>query len=47
MLYTHMSVDLAGPGIDNTTIVKYGEKAYSQIRRYVVVQVRKHFVYAW
>ncbi|KAF1967857.1 hypothetical protein BU23DRAFT_398536, partial [Bimuria novae-zelandiae CBS 107.79] len=31
---------------DNITVVKYGEHAFSQIRRFVVVEVRRGFVYA-
>lgn len=32
---------------ENITIVRYGERAFSQIRRFVVVEVRRGFVYAW
>jgi hypothetical protein len=32
---------------DSVTVVKYGEHAFSQIRRFVVVNVRRGFVYAW
>lgn len=32
---------------ENTTMVKYGESAFAQIRRFVVVEVRRGFVYAW
>lgn len=32
---------------DNITVVKYGEKAFSQIRRFIIVDVKKGFVYAW
>lgn len=38
--------DLA-PISDNITVVKYGEKAFSQIRRFVIVDSRRGFVYAW
>ncbi|KAF1971093.1 hypothetical protein BU23DRAFT_472056 [Bimuria novae-zelandiae CBS 107.79] len=31
---------------DNITVVKYGEHAFSQIRRFIVVEVRRGFVYA-
>jgi len=29
------------------TVVQYGERAFSQIRRFVIVDVRHGFVYAW
>lgn len=32
---------------DSVTVVKYGEHAFSQIRRFVIVDVRRGFVYAW
>jgi hypothetical protein len=32
---------------DSITVVKYGERAFSQIRRFVIVEVRRGFVYAW
>jgi len=32
---------------DSITIVRYGEHAFSQIRRFVIVEVRRGFVYAW
>jgi hypothetical protein len=32
---------------DNCTVVQYGEQAFSQIRRFVIVDVRRGFVYAW
>lgn len=35
------------PFSDNITLVQYGEKAFSQIRRFVIVNVRRGFVYAW
>lgn len=35
------------PLSDNITIVKYGERAFSQIRRFIVAEVRRGFVYAW
>ncbi|KAF2439048.1 hypothetical protein P171DRAFT_476883 [Karstenula rhodostoma CBS 690.94] len=31
---------------DNITVIKYGERAFSQIRRFVIVDVRRGFVYA-
>ncbi|KAF1958042.1 kinase-like protein [Byssothecium circinans] len=46
MLYTQPSADLAGLGSDSPTIVKFGEAVYSQIRRFVVVSVRRGFVQA-
>ena len=35
------------PLSDDVTIVKYGERAFSQVRRFVVMEVRRGFVYAW
>jgi len=32
---------------DNITVVKFGEHAFSQIRRFIIVEVRRGFVYAW
>jgi hypothetical protein len=32
---------------DSYTIVKYGQSVYTQIRRFVIVSVRRNFVYAW
>ena len=32
---------------DSITVVRYGEHAFSQIRRFVIVEVRRGFVYAW
>ncbi|KAF2260459.1 kinase-like protein [Lojkania enalia] len=46
VLFTQTSTDLAGPGNDSITIVKYGEKTFSQVRRFVVVEERRTFVYA-
>ncbi|KAF9736562.1 hypothetical protein PMIN04_011442 [Paraphaeosphaeria minitans] len=31
---------------DNISVIKYGERAFSQIRRFVIVEVRRGFVYA-
>ncbi|KAF2646177.1 hypothetical protein P280DRAFT_439960 [Massarina eburnea CBS 473.64] len=31
---------------ENITVVKYGEQAFSQIRRFVIMEVRRGFVYA-
>ena len=47
MLHTQAAADLAGPGNNNITVVKYGERVFSQVRRYVVVGVRRGFMYAW
>lgn len=34
--------------IDDTfSLVKFSEYVQSQIRRFVIVDVRRHFVYAW
>jgi hypothetical protein len=35
------------PSSDAVSFVKYGEKVYTQIRRFVIVSVRKEFVFAW
>lgn len=32
---------------DNISVIKFGERAFSQIRRFVIVEVRRGFVYAW
>jgi hypothetical protein len=45
------TMQLARGGTENTaiTIGRFGERVYSQIRRFVVVKVNRarHFVYAW
>lgn len=48
-LYTESAGETARPTHFNDafTTVKYGEAVYTQIRRFVVVSVRKNFVYAW
>jgi hypothetical protein len=38
---------ITAPISDNITVIKYGERAFSQIRRFVIVEVRRGFVYAW
>jgi hypothetical protein len=35
------------PPHESITVVKYGEHAFSQIRRFVIVEVQRGFVYAW
>ena len=48
MLHIQAASENALKRIDhNITVVQYGEKAFSQIRRFVVVNVRRGFVYAW
>lgn len=32
---------------DAFSLVKFNEYVHSQIRRFVIVDVRRHFVYAW
>jgi hypothetical protein len=41
------SENTLAPISDNITVIKYGERAFSQIRRFVIVEVRRGFVYAW
>lgn len=41
------SADELLPLSDNITLVKYGEKAFSQIRRFIVAEKKRGFVYAW
>jgi hypothetical protein len=41
------SADELRPLSDNITLVKYGEKAFSQIRRFIVAEKKRGFVYAW
>lgn len=48
-VFAMLHTQAAGPDVpfsDSVTFVKYGEQAYSQIRRFVVVDVRRGFVYA-
>ncbi|KAL5371839.1 hypothetical protein DPSP01_013954 [Paraphaeosphaeria sporulosa] len=40
------SANELAPISDNITVVKYGERAFSQIRRFVIVEVRRGYVYA-
>ena len=49
MLYSEPTGETAryDPGNDAYTTVRFGESVYTQIRRFVVVSVRKSFVYAW
>lgn len=49
MLYTEPTGGTAryDPGNDAYTTVRFGESVYTQIRRFVVVSVRKGFVVAW
>lgn len=50
MLYSEAASEtMAKAGSDNdaVTVIKFGEYVYSQIRRFVVVEVKRHFVYAW
>lgn len=32
---------------DNVSLVKYGERVYSNIRRFIVVKEQRGFCYAW
>lgn len=41
------SDEMARNGKDNATDVKYGQKAFVQIHRFVVAEVKRGFVYAW
>lgn len=48
MLYTEPAGEGARRGNNDAfTVIKYGEEVFSQIRRFVVVSVRKNFVHAW
>jgi hypothetical protein len=49
MLYTESSGAQArhNSNDDAFTVVRFGESAYTTIRRFVIVSVRKSFVYAW
>ena len=47
MLHTQAASETALQTSDSITVVRYGEHAFSQIRRFVVVEVRRGFVYAW
>ena len=49
MLYTEPTGETAryDPGNDAYTTVKFNESVYTQIRRFVVVSVRRSFVLAW
>lgn len=50
MLYTEASSEIAGRSTaedESFTVVKFGQNVYSQIRRFVVVSVKRGFVYAW
>jgi hypothetical protein len=47
MLHLQAASVQALPTNDSITVVKYGERAFSQIRRFVIVEVRRGFVYAW
>lgn len=38
---------LQQPPNDNITVVRHGEQAFSQIRRFIIVEVRNGFVIAW
>jgi hypothetical protein len=48
-LYTEPTGETAQPDPwnDAYTTVKFGQSVFTQIRRFVVVSVRKNFVYAW
>lgn len=48
MLYVdETSIRLPWSQDDTFEAVKFGEFAYSQIRRLVIVSTKKHFVNAW
>lgn len=48
MLYSEAaSESMARAGDDSVTVVKFGEHVFSQIRRFVVVSVKRNFVKAW
>lgn len=49
MLYTEAAGgnSMIPPDDDAFTVVRYGGQAYTQIRRFVVVSVRRNFVHAW
>ena len=49
MLYTE-AAGAQSPSTNNDdaySYVRFGEVVYSQIRRFIVVEVRRGFVYAW
>jgi len=49
MLYSEAASQTASPdpGDGAYTVVRFGEAAHTNIRRFVVVEVRRGFVYAW
>lgn len=49
MLYTEAAGATSGSsGVNDAfTVVKFNEYVYSQIRRFVIVDVKRNFVYAW
>jgi hypothetical protein len=48
MLYTEPAGEGSRRGNNDAfTTVRFGEEVFSQIRRFVVVSVRKNFVHAW
>jgi hypothetical protein len=50
MLYTETagaSTSSSGAYDDAYTVVRFGESAHTNIRRFVIVEVRRGFVYAW
>jgi hypothetical protein len=49
MLYTEPSSGSGKVGLndDDFTVVRFGESVFTQIRRFVIVSVRKNFVHAW
>lgn len=49
MLYTEAAGGTARPAPDDDafTVVRFGAHAHTQIRRFVVVSVRRNFVQAW
>jgi hypothetical protein len=49
MLYTETASETAMPypNDDAYTVVRFGESAHTNIRRFVVVEVKRGFVYAW
>jgi hypothetical protein len=49
MLYTEAAGGNAQPEPDDEafTVVRFGTLAHTQIRRFIVVSVRRNFVHAW
>ena len=49
MLYSETASETSAqrPNDDAYTVVRFNERAHTNIRRFVVVEVRRGFVYAW